>query len=254
MSIKVQTKLVTYSGNRFIRGNSYANNFVSMDKSNIRSQNNSLVDMNYSSLLVKNNNVSFTGGAVTATKAVPKAVAKVVVSIADKINGIIPKLEINNVLVVAKDLESGKKIFKDSISCFDGAINKLYLAFDSEIEGAFAFHKKGPNMHEFLNLADSELAVELPGAPAFKIKKGEYGNVFSGDKIITKNKTIELSYADKATEKAMIKVEVAPINKVGFNSGIYEKGFVPQPKVVPPDAPGTKPRYTIGFNSEIYKK
>jgi len=263
MNINVQAKPHTKSINRFNRPNSSYKNMTPINESNVRAQNNTLVDMNYGSQLVKNNKISFTGVGEVAPKAV--------LTLAEKINKILPLLGVGDILLVGKEAKAALEAFKKSMGSFEGDIKNVLFADSPNSEEIFAFHKKGPGLQELVNLEGEKMMVEMPGAKPCTIAKGEYLPVISGDKIILKNETIELSLPE--SEKFQMPVK-KPRNKMGYENYAaghpkeesaptgqkparkmgYENYEAGQPKKEDAKTTEGKPKHKTGFDSDIYKK
>jgi len=183
MSINVQTKPFTTSSSNFIRANYSSNSIASVNKTNVKAQNNTLVDMNYNRLLVKTNKISFTG------------LPAVIPSLTKKINAAAQILKNDEVLLVGKEIEKSKQLLKESIDSFDEVIKKIFFIEDSTAEGTFAFRKNNRGNHELINL-DKENKIHLRTSEGkhYFLDKGQNIYVETGDKIKIQNDDLELSF------------------------------------------------------------
>lgn len=208
-------------------------------------QSNPLVDKNYGSLLVKNKKVSFTG------------MANIAPNLGARISQNLPFLKRGEVLMVGKELQSTFKLLQESADAFKIGIKKVLFLADPKVEGAFAFYAKGKGRVDLVNLSKDALKVDFPGYNnVLTVTKGGSIDIQPGDKIITKNETIEL-YDVVMSPPPIYKVGYGPMKErdsVDSRPATIKKvGFGETEEKVRIKGRSTQPVKTIGYGKNEEK-
>lgn len=175
MSIKVQNVKLqnpVFLGAR--AGNSVSNPVLT--GGNEHKQINCLIDTNHNSLLVKRNNISFTGGINSAN-----GLGKVVVhDFGQRIASAVSYLKTDELLLVGKNLESAKSGLLESIASVPHVIKKLLFIEEQDLETAFAIKRNNFGSPELLNL-DKEELVMLSRGKSYSVSQGDNILLEGGD-------------------------------------------------------------------------
>lgn len=165
----------------------------------------SLVDLNYSSLLVKNKQVSF--------KAVP-SVAMKTIALEEKIATIFEKFNHGDLLLVGKDLKSVKNAMKNSISQIKTTIKKVLFIEDKELSAPLAFFKNDSGKKEFVNIGEGKVFIKNDKSSTF-LDPGDSLEIELGDvlKVGKKEIPIKLSLVQQEAYKKGEKAETLSLIK-----------------------------------------
>jgi len=181
MSINIQSKPQVNGGNRFNKINYSMGNMTSINQSNLRPQNNTLVDANYGNLLVKTNKISFTG------------LPDVIPTLSKKIGAGVHALKSDEILLVGNGLKKSVALLEESICSFNTVLKKMFFIDDPNIEETIAFYKNDKGIDQLINLNNNSLRVDAPHGEAYFVKKGENCYIETGDIIRTKNEPLDVA-------------------------------------------------------------
>lgn len=144
-----------------------------------------LVDVNYGKMLVKNN-ISF-GSKITAPAT----------DLSKKIAAALQMLKFDEIVIVGKTFEDGKKGLNDSLIAVPNVLNKIYFIAEEKLKTPFAIFKDNKNLEEILNFG-ADGAVQVKTTDKHKIVSvGAHSSRFitDGDEIFANG--INFNYFDK---------------------------------------------------------